>query len=93
MYPSTYESPSYGQLFIVDQKEVTNIQCNQISTLHAEDVGAIDNALHNCNIFAQSYRMMHEELEQSMLNASTENKSEMQFLFSLKPKTDQRRYI
>lgn len=36
--------------------------------------------------------MLHEELEQSMIDAHTETEPEMLLLFSLKPGTDKRRY-
>ena len=41
LYPSTDKSPSYGELFIVDQNEATNIRCNQISTLYMQKLLAL----------------------------------------------------
>ena len=77
LYPHPNESPSYGQLFIVDQSEASDIRCNKISTLNREIVDAIDNVLRNCNLFAQSYRMMHEEIEQAMMNNNVQSEPEM----------------
>ncbi|XP_063994425.1 uncharacterized protein LOC135171800 [Diachasmimorpha longicaudata] len=93
LYPSESECPSYGQLFIVDQNEATDVRCNQMSTLDAELVGEIDSALRKCNDFARSYQMMHEELLQSRLNSRESGvEPKMQLLFSLKPGMDRGRY-
>ncbi|XP_063990617.1 uncharacterized protein LOC135169496 [Diachasmimorpha longicaudata] len=91
LYPESNETPCYGQLFIIDPDEATDVRCNLMSTLNREVVEAIDNSLRQCNLFAQSYRMMHEEL-QSMRNVNTNEEPEMQLIFSLKPGIDQRRY-
>ncbi|XP_063991156.1 uncharacterized protein LOC135169788 [Diachasmimorpha longicaudata] len=71
------DSPSHGQLFIVDQNESTDIRCQQISTLDTDIV---------------SYRMMHEEVQSAMENNHMEREPEMQLLFSLKHGMDPRRY-
>uniref|UniRef100_A0A6V7KNI6 Helitron helicase-like domain-containing protein n=1 Tax=Bracon brevicornis TaxID=1563983 RepID=A0A6V7KNI6_9HYME len=91
LYPESNETPTYGQLFIIDPDEATDVRCNLMSTLNRDIVDSIDNSLRQCNLFAQSYQMMHEEL-QSMRNENTNDEPEMQLIFSLKPAMDQRRY-
>ncbi|XP_051160511.1 uncharacterized protein LOC127290984 [Leptopilina boulardi] len=92
IYAEDNSNPSFGQLFIVDQNESTDIRCNQFQTLNRDIINAIDTALRDCNIFVQSYRMMHEEMEKSMTENNLTIEPEMQLLFTLKPGMDSRRY-
>lgn len=48
--------------------------------------------MRECNIFAKSYQMMGEELENQRQLASNESLPELQLVFTLKPGIDRRRY-
>lgn len=91
LYPANDELPSFGQLFIVDTNEATNYKMNMNSTLHTEILNAIDNAMRQHNIFANSYQMMKEELDH-MTNENNGIEPELQLLFKLKKGQDSRRY-
>jgi len=84
--------PSYGQLFIIDSNEATECRLHQNSNLDQEILHSIDNIMRTNNIFAQSYRMMHEEIQ--MQQQTTENNSihELQLGFSTKKGIDRGRY-
>ncbi|XP_044005604.1 uncharacterized protein LOC122850538 [Aphidius gifuensis] len=92
LYPSGDDIPSFGQLFIVDQNEATNVrsQFNKDSCLNMEIIEAIGNTLCEINVFAKSYQMMHEELQQTINDGQEE--TEMRLIFSTKPGKDARRY-
>ncbi|XP_051153690.1 uncharacterized protein LOC127276975 [Leptopilina boulardi] len=92
LYPSDNENLSFGQLFIVDQNEATHVRCQQTARLNPDIITKIDQVLRDCNIFAKSYQMMHEELQSASSQSNTQTSSEMQLLFSLKPGIDLRRY-
>ncbi|XP_029174600.1 uncharacterized protein LOC114943183 [Nylanderia fulva] len=81
--------PSYGQLFIVDNNEATECRLHRNSNLDKEILHLIDNIMRTNNVFAQSYRMMHKEIEQI-----TENNSirELQLRFLTKKGIDRGRY-
>jgi len=70
LYPAPNNMPSYGQLFIVDNNEATEYRLHRNSNLDEHILRSIDNIMRTNNIFAQSYRMMHEEIQTQM----TENK-------------------
>ncbi|XP_018359882.1 PREDICTED: uncharacterized protein LOC108759082 [Trachymyrmex cornetzi] len=70
LYPTPNETPSYGQLFIVDNNEATECRLHRNSNLNEEMLHLIDKLMRKNNIFAQSYRMMHEEIQMQQL---TEN--------------------
>ncbi|XP_051170502.1 uncharacterized protein LOC127287552 [Leptopilina boulardi] len=61
------------------------------SALNAEILSAIDNAMRQCNTFANAYQMMKEELD-SMTVENNGNEPELQLLFTLKKGQDKRRY-
>ncbi|XP_044005453.1 uncharacterized protein LOC122850360 [Aphidius gifuensis] len=92
LYPEVNELPSFGQLFIIDQNESTDIRSNNYSRLNRDIIDSIDQALRQHNVFAQSYQMMHEELQRAMIENNLETEPEMRLLFSLKPGMDARRY-
>jgi len=73
LYPAFNEMPSYGQLFIVDNNEATECRLYRNSNLDKEILNSIDNTMRTNNIFAQSYRMMHEEIQ--MQQQITKNNS------------------
>lgn len=52
-----------SQLFIVDNNEATECRLHQNSNLDKEILRLVDNVMRTNNIFAQSYRMMHEEIQ------------------------------
>ncbi|XP_051154931.1 uncharacterized protein LOC127277677 [Leptopilina boulardi] len=91
LYPSNDEMPSFGQLFIIDTNEATDYRMNMNSALNAEILSAIDNAMRQCNTFANAYQMMKEELD-SMTVENNGNEPELQLLFTLKKGQDKRRY-
>jgi len=63
LYPAPNEMPGYGQLFIVDNNEATECRLHRNSNLDEEILHSIDNIMRTNNIFAQSYRMMQEEIQ------------------------------
>ncbi|XP_044005473.1 uncharacterized protein LOC122850380 [Aphidius gifuensis] len=78
--------------FNANLNEATNVwsQLNKVSSLNTEIINAIGNTLREINLFAKSYRMMHEELQQTINDGHEE--PEMQLIFSNKPGMDARRY-
>ncbi|XP_070171021.1 uncharacterized protein [Polyergus mexicanus] len=94
LYAAQNETPTYGQLFIVDSNEAINYRLNQYSHLDFEIVQNLEHIMRECNIFAQSYQMMGEELENQrhLEMESGELLSELQLLFTFKPGMDRRRY-
>lgn len=58
--PALNESPSYGQLFIVDLNEATESRLKDNIHLHREILQSLDHIIRNINIFAKSFRMMGE---------------------------------
>lgn len=85
--PETNQTPSYGQLFIVDADEAIQHRMSFTDGMNLEILTKIENIMHNHNIFAQSYEIMVEELKKQ--DSSTQD---LQLLFSLKPGVDKRRY-
>jgi len=94
LYAAENENPTHGQLFIIDSSEAINCCLQQTSNLDLEIVRNLKCMMQECNIFAQSYQMMGEELEnQRQIGIeSGELFSELQLLFTLKPGMDRRRY-
>lgn len=93
LYAQDNDRPSFGQLFIIDQEQATDLRCRQISSLNQEIVKAIDNALRICNQHVHSYQMMHEELQKVKNQMNQQHEPEMQLLFSLKKsREDRHRY-
>ncbi|XP_058789056.1 uncharacterized protein LOC131663017 [Phymastichus coffea] len=95
LYPSEDESPSYGQLFIIDQHEALNYRVQQNPIIDYELITILDSIIRNDNIFAKSYAMMKDEIHLQELTAQLHNQSpqsELQLIFSLKPGQDNRRY-
>ncbi|XP_057329849.1 uncharacterized protein LOC130670458 [Microplitis mediator] len=91
LYPESSESPTNGQLFIIDSNEASQYQLKRNSNLDLNIVATIESVLRECNIFALSYQMMKDELdaEQAKYN-NTE--PELQLLFTLKPGMQRSRY-
>ncbi|XP_071582207.1 uncharacterized protein [Temnothorax nylanderi] len=94
LYAAQNENPTYGQLFIVDTNEAVDHRLNQNSHLDLEIVQGFEHLMRECNVFAQSYQMMGEELKnQRQLEIEFgESSPELQLLFTLKPGMDRRRY-
>ncbi|KYM96549.1 ATP-dependent DNA helicase PIF1 [Cyphomyrmex costatus] len=94
LYAAQNENPSYGQLFIIDSNEAINYRLIENSKLDLEIIQNLEHIMREFNIFAQSYQMMGEELEnQRRLEVeSGELLPELQLLFTLKPGIDRRRY-
>ncbi|XP_024877995.1 uncharacterized protein LOC112458538, partial [Temnothorax curvispinosus] len=90
LYPAPNEIPSYGQLFIIDNNEATECRLHRNSNLDEEILRSIDNVIRTNNIFAKSYRMMHEEIQVQ----TTENNSipNLQLGFLTKRGIDRGRY-
>ncbi|XP_071582399.1 uncharacterized protein [Temnothorax nylanderi] len=90
LHAAPNENPTYGQLFIVDSNESIDYRLNDNSNLDLEIVQNLEHIMREYNVFAQSYQMMGEELEnQRQLEL---NQLELQLLFNLRPETDRRRY-
>ncbi|KAB0792783.1 hypothetical protein PPYR_00660 [Photinus pyralis] len=93
LYPSSNEAPSYGQLFIVDSDEAVEFRLSCNSKCDSEIVKLIENVMREHNVYAQSYQMMAEELENQRSNCNIVNdESELHLLFTLKPGMDKNRY-
>lgn len=92
LYPGENESPAYGQLFFVDQEEAFNVRQTQNPHLDQETLTMLDQTIKENNIFARSYAMMKQEINDQKLQMNAENEPELQLLFSLKPGFDSRRY-
>ncbi|KAL7290573.1 hypothetical protein TKK_0015339 [Trichogramma kaykai] len=89
VYPQKSDSPSFGQLFIVDQNEATKHRINFNADLDPEILNLLDSLMRKHNIFAQSYEMMGKELEEQKKN---NNCADLHLLFGLKPETNKHRY-
>ncbi|XP_071581098.1 uncharacterized protein, partial [Temnothorax nylanderi] len=92
LYAAQNESPVYGQLFIVDSNEAIDHRLKENLNLDFEIVQNLEHIMRNSNIFAKSYQMMGEELENQRQLTSNESLSELQLVFTLKPGMDRRRY-
>ncbi|XP_058799382.1 uncharacterized protein LOC131668913 [Phymastichus coffea] len=92
LYPSENEQPAFGQLFFVDQEEALNCRYTQNPHLDQETLSLLDKTIRENNIFAQSYAMMKQEINDQRLLMNEENEPELQLLFSLKPGFDRRRF-
>ncbi|XP_058802130.1 uncharacterized protein LOC131670496 [Phymastichus coffea] len=95
LYPSEGESPSFGQLFIIDQNEALDYRIQQNPVIDYELMTILDSIIRNNNIYAKSYQMMNDEIRvQQLITEINGNskQSELQLLFSLKPGQDSRRY-
>jgi len=90
LYPAPNNMPSYGQLFIVDNNEATEYRLHRNSNLDEHILRSIDNIMRTNNIFAQSYRMMHEEIQTQM--TENHNIPELQLGFLTKKGIDRGRY-
>ncbi|KYN18631.1 ATP-dependent DNA helicase PIF1, partial [Trachymyrmex cornetzi] len=90
LYPTPYEMPSYGQFFIVDNNEAIEYRLHQNSNLDEEILRLIDNIIRTNNIFAQSYRMIHEEIQAQQ--TENHNIRELQLGFLTKKGVDRGRY-
>ena len=75
LYSAANESPSYGQLFILDNNEATDCRLKQNSNLDKELLQKLDLIIRHNNVFAQSYLMMHEVVkeQQEQLNTDLPN--------------------
>lgn len=91
LYPANNELPSFGQLFIIDTNEATDVRLKMNSTLNSEILTAIHNVMQQNNVFVQSYQMMKEELD-LMTAENNGTEPELQLLFTLKKEHDKRRY-
>ncbi|XP_043464096.1 uncharacterized protein LOC122499686 [Leptopilina heterotoma] len=92
--PILGENPSYGQLFIIDPNEATEIRSNVNVHLDPEILRSLDRVLRDVNIFCQAYEMMGEEIRNQERLASDSNDKipQLQLLFTLKPGMDKNRY-
>ncbi|XP_074106854.1 uncharacterized protein LOC141532421 [Cotesia typhae] len=94
LYPSSNESPSYGQLFIIDPTEAVSYRSEKNMQCDAGLLKDIDITLRQYNVFAQSYMMMKDLLQNNLtvdVNG-TVVEPELNMIFTLKPGMDARRY-
>lgn len=91
-YPAPNEMPSYGQLFIVDNNEAIECRFHRNSNLDKEILRLIDSIMRTNNIFAQSYRMIHEEIQIQQQSIENHNIRELQLGFLTKKGIDHGRY-
>ncbi|XP_071643036.1 uncharacterized protein [Temnothorax longispinosus] len=70
--------------------ESIDYRLNDNSNLDLEIVQNLEHIMREYNVFAQSYQMMGEELENQRQLES--NQLELQLFFNLRPETDRRRY-
>ncbi|XP_057336385.1 uncharacterized protein LOC130674951 [Microplitis mediator] len=94
LYPPSDESPSYGQLFIVDSAEAADFRVQRNVNCDKELLLLIDRILRQHNQFSMSYIMMKDILQtESIIDASGNTiEPELNLLFTLKPGMDIRRY-
>ena len=96
LYPTNNESPSYGQLFIVDSYEALDYWLQNNLNFDSDILLSLNNLFREHNVYAKSFEMMHHELQiqqaERDLNNSNLPEPELQLLFSLKPGMDRRRY-
>ncbi|XP_058805583.1 uncharacterized protein LOC131672400 [Phymastichus coffea] len=92
LYPCLNESPAYGQLFFVDQEEALHVRLSQNPHLRQETLTTLDRIIRENNIFAQSYAMMKQEINEQRSRMNVEEELELQLLFTLKPGNDRRRF-
>ena len=81
--PEINQSPTFGQLFITDPDEAATCRINQNSEskldpnskskLDRELMLTLDNFIRKHNIFAQSYQMMKQEIEEQQKTLSKSN--------------------
>jgi len=93
LYADQNENPTYGQLFIIDSNEAINFRLTENSDLDFEIVQNLEHIMRESNVFAKSYQMMGEELENQRRFEieSGELLPELQLLFTLKPGMDRHR--
>ncbi|XP_034934873.1 uncharacterized protein [Chelonus insularis] len=95
LYPQSDDSPSFGQLFIIDSNEAITNRLATNSQLNVNILQDLDKIMRDHNMFAKSYQMMHEEVkkqEELALQSNCSNTPEMELLFTLKPGVDRRRF-
>lgn len=80
LYPPENAPASYGQLFIVDAEEATQNRVGAISNLDVELLKILDEIIRNNNIYAQSYQMMHEEIQNHEKSGSNVQNLNMTFI-------------
>ena len=90
LYPSAGESPSYGQLFIIDQQEALHHRLARDPIIDYQLTLMLDTIIRNNNAFAKSYEIMNQEIRAQQITGQPE--PEMQLLFSVKKGQDMRRY-
>ena len=97
LYPAPNESPTYGQLFIVDSNEAVDSVQRRNTALDRDLLERIDRIMRDNNVFAQSYQMMGEDMQaqrhQGNQNDDMQPPGELQLLFTLKPGIDRRQSI
>ncbi|XP_044591984.1 uncharacterized protein LOC123270112 [Cotesia glomerata] len=94
LYPPIDETPSYGQLFIVDTNEAAEIRLNRNIECDLELFKTIDCIIRDHNVFAGSYQMMKDVIDSNSTRDTHGNviEPELSLLFTLKPGMDARRY-
>jgi len=90
LYAAQNENPTYGQLFIIDSNEAINYRLTENSELDLEITQNLEHIMREFNVFAQSYQMMGEELENQRRLEIESRKllPELQLLFTLRPDMD-----
>ena len=96
LYPAPNESPTYGQLFIVDSNEAVDSLQRRNTALDRDLLERVDRIMRDNNVFAQSCQIMGEEMQaqrhQGNQNDDMQPPGELQLLFTLKPGMDRRRF-
>ncbi|XP_044597177.1 uncharacterized protein LOC123273764 [Cotesia glomerata] len=94
LYPSYNESPSYGQLFIVDSAEAVDFRAERNAQCDREILVIIEEILRTHNKFVMSYQMMKDILDEESVTDASGNivEPDLNLVFTIKPGMDVRRY-
>ena len=96
LYCDKKENSLYGQLYILDFQTANDIRLSKSVNheLRSDILKMLNTALHKCNPYAKSYKMMHEVITEESASAAKENRETKNFVmrFYNESSSDKRRY-
>ena len=84
LYPSEDESPTYGQLFIIDQQEALHHRIARDPIIDYKLTLLLDTVIRNNTIFAKSFEFMKREITSQQVPGEPERELQLLFFFSEK---------
>ena len=94
LFPENNESPCFGQLYILDPSEASSHRLEYNDQLNSNLLLMLDKIIRDHNIFAQSYQMMYEEIENEKRKAAANNTviPKIEMTLTTKPNLDNRQF-